>query len=275
MVCSRGRANDMPTRCTLTTCTGAQNHEKSKIGQAGYVEYKSGVWNYLGLSVGPVNPGSLRCQCGTLMSDPDHPHTCVHLSGARIGRHDICENAWYRGMQRTGMSVSKQPKNRHLQMQGSSPLPGSQGYGNRGDLLGVSLTRMVELDVTFVHTTGTAGRTQGAHKEAGKSVRIREGTKRKHHAKAGTSGYTYATLAHDTHGRLGDVAKEQIRILADEACCHSSVSRSTFIRNLKTELSVATVKGNTLVFQACISQLARKTGKAFQKGATCPHAEVG
>ena len=28
--------------------------------------------------------------------------------------------------------------------------------------------RMVELDVTFVHTTGTAGRTHGAHKEAGK-----------------------------------------------------------------------------------------------------------
>ena len=82
------------------------------------------------------------------------------------------------------------------------------------------------------------------------------------------SGYTYATLAHETHGRLGDEAKEQIRILADEACCHSSVNRSTFIRNLKTELSVATVKGDALVFQACISQLARKTGKAF-------HAEVG
>ena len=110
------------------------------------------------------------------------------------------------------MSVNKQPKNQHLQMQGDSPLPGSQGYWNRGDLLGISLTRMVELDVTFVHTTGTAGRTLGAHKEAGKSVRIREATKRKHHAKAGTSGYTYATLAHETHGRLGDEAKEQIRI---------------------------------------------------------------
>ena len=41
------------------------------------------------------------------------------------------------------------------------------------------------------------------------------------------------------------------------------------------ELSVATVKGNALVFQACISQLARKTGEAFRKGETCPHAEVG
>ena len=65
--------------------------------------------------------------------------------------------------------------------------------------------------MTFVHTTGTAGRTQGAHKEAGKSVRIREATKRKHHAKAGTSGYTYATLAHVTHGSSGDKAKAQIR----------------------------------------------------------------
>ena len=51
-------------------------------------QYESGVWNYLGVSVGPVNPGSLCCQCVTLMSDPDHPHTCVHLSGTRIGHRD-------------------------------------------------------------------------------------------------------------------------------------------------------------------------------------------
>ena len=175
-------------------------------------------------------------------------------------------------MQRAGMSVSKQPKNQHLQAQGHTPLPGSLGYGNWGDLLGASPTRMVELGVTFVHTTGMAGRTQGAHKEAGKRVKIREAPKRKHHAKAGASGYMYTTLAHETHGHLGDEAKEQMRTLADEACSHTSVQRSVIARNLKTELSVATVKGNALVFQSCIFQLARKTGKAFQKGATCPHA---
>ena len=129
---------------------------------------------------------------------------------------------------------------------------------------------MVELDITFVHTTGTAGRIQGAHKEAGKSVKIREATKRKHHAKAGTSGHTHAMLAHETRGYLGYEAKEQIRMLADEACSHSSVQRSAFVRNLKTELSVATMKGNALVFQACIRQLARKTGKAFQKSGIMP-----
>ena len=74
---------------------------------------------------------------------------------------------------------------------------------------------------------------------------------------------------------MGDEAKEQIRMLADEACSHSSVLRSAFVRNLKTALSVATVKGSAFVFQACICQLARKTGKYCQKGATCPHAEVG
>ena len=119
---------------------------------------------------------------------------------------------------------------------------------------------MVELDVNFVHTTGTAGRTQDAHKEAGKSIRIREDTNRRHHAKAGTSGYKYASLAHETHGRLGDEAKEHIRIFADEACGHSSVNRSTFVRNLKRELCIATFKDSALVFQACISQVARKTG---------------
>ena len=52
-------------------------------------QYKSGVWNHLGLSVDPVNPGSLRCECGSSMSDPNHPRTCVHLDSARIGSHDI------------------------------------------------------------------------------------------------------------------------------------------------------------------------------------------
>ena len=78
-------------------------------------QYKPDVGNYLGLSVGPVNLGSLRCQCWTLLSDPDHPQTCVHLGGANIGRHDTYKSAWYRGMQHAGMSVSKQPKNQHLQ----------------------------------------------------------------------------------------------------------------------------------------------------------------
>ena len=64
-------------------------------------------------------------------------------------------------------------------------------------------------------------------------------------------------------------------MLVDEACSHSSVQRLAFVRNLKTKLSIATVKSNALGFQACICQLAQKTGKAVQEGATCPHAEVG
>ena len=105
------------------------------------------------------------------------------------------------------MSVSKQPKRRLLQIQGRTPLPGAHRYGNRRAPPGVSLTRMVELDVTFAHTTGTARRTQRAHKEAGKGSKIREVTERMHHAKAGTTGCTYAALAHETHHRLGDEAK--------------------------------------------------------------------
>ena len=120
----------------------------------------------------------------------------------------------------------------------------------------MSRTIMVELDVTFVHTTGMAGRTQGGNKEAGPSVSIRETSKRRHRVKEGTLGYAYATLAHETHGRLGDEAKEHIRMLADEACSRSSVQRSAVVRNLKTELSVATFKGNAVVFQSYICRLA-------------------
>ena len=156
-------------------------------------------------------------------------------------------------MQRAGMSVRRQPKNRHLRSQGHTPLSGTQDTATGETSLECPPPRMVELDVTFVHTTGRAGRIQGAHKEAGKSDKIREATKRQHHAKAGCA---YAVLAHETHGHLGDEAKEPIRMLPDEACSRSSVQRSAFARNLKTELSVATVRGNAVLFQACVCQLA-------------------
>ena len=110
----------------------------------------------------------------------------------------------------------------------------------------------------------------GGAQGGSKSVKIREDSKGKHHAKAGTLGYTYATLAPETHGRLGDEAKEEIRMLSDEACSHSLVQRSALVRSLKTELSVVTVKGNALVFQSCICQMARKTGKALKKRGNMP-----
>lgn len=78
--------------------------------------------------------------------------------------------------------------------------------------------------MAFVHTTGRTGRSQGAHKEAGKSVKLREARKRRHRAKEGTSGYSCTALAHETHGRLGDEAKEQTRMLADDIYSHSSVN---------------------------------------------------
>ena len=62
---------------------------------------------------------------------------------------------------------------------------------------------------------------------------------------------------------------------AAEACSHGALDRSAFVTNLKTEVSVVTVKGNALVFHASACQLARKTGQAVQKGASCPDAEVG
>ena len=95
--------------------------------------------------------------------------------------------------------MNKQPKNRHFQDQ--ALLPGEKGCGNKGDLLGVSLTLMVELDVTFDLSTGRTGRAQGAHKGTGECVKQRQKAKGRHHAKAGTAGYTFATLAHETPER--------------------------------------------------------------------------
>ena len=45
-----------------------------------------------------------------------------------------------------------------------------------------------------------------------------------------------------------------------------------------TSLSIRVLlcaEGCAFLFQSCIGQLAQKTGKAFQQGATCPHAKSG
>ena len=103
---------------------------------------------------------------------------------------------------------------------------------------------MVELDVTFIHTMGTAGSTRGAQKQAKVSRSMnstRDGT-------MGSWGHqgTYMQQLHmrptdDSGTRLAfpnrHEAKEQIRILANEARCHSTVNRTMFIRNLKTAVS--------------------------------------
>ena len=55
-----------------------------------------------------------------------------------------------------------------------------------------------------------------------------------------SSGVTYATLAQETrgHDRWEDEAQEQIRMLADEACSHTSVQRAAVFRNLKLSLAL-------------------------------------
>ena len=128
------------------------------------------------------------------------------------------------------MSVSKQPKNRQLQKQEHTPQPGSQGYGDRGDPLGVSLSRMLELGVTFTHTTGTAGRTQGTHKKQARGSGFvkppREIIMRRQEHRGANMLPLRLRLAEGW-------GSKQIRLLGDEACSYSSVSVSAFVRNLK------------------------------------------
>lgn len=76
-------------------------------------------------------------------------------------------HAWCRGMQRAGMSATKQSRNHH--MQEKAPLRGEKGYANRGDLLGVLMARRVELDVPLF----SALESRGGRKERRKQQMIR------------------------------------------------------------------------------------------------------
>lgn len=143
------------------------------------------------------------------MSHPDRLHTCARCRNGLSQK--FCGIAW---MLRAGMSVSKQPKNGNLKTQTQAPLPGNQGYCSSGASL-VSLTGMVKLEQTIFHTTGTIDRSQGAHKDAG-------------------------TIHFEAVKKFVVVCVHISRQSSPrwEACSHSSVNRSTFVGNLKTEFIV-------------------------------------
>ena len=59
-------------------------------------------------------------------------------------------------------------------------------------------------------------------------------------------------------------------MLADEACSHTSVQRSEFVRNLKIELSASTVRGNALSVPIMHLPAGPKDGQGISKRGSMP-----
>lgn len=70
------------------------------------------------------------------------------------------------------------------------------------------------------------------------------GRPRSHHTTVGSLGHSFTTLAQRCAWTFGFESKEQMTMMADEACSQGSVDRAAFVRSLKTELRVALAKGN-------------------------------
>ena len=131
----------------------------------------------------------------------------------------------------------------------------------------MSLTRMVELDVTFVLTTGKMGRTKGAREGTGERCQGAGEGQKQIPCEIRHAWVHFCHIGTRDARALGFGSQGTDQMMADAACRHgSAVDRSAFVRNMKTELGVAAVKGGALVFHVCTCQLARVMGRALQKG---------
>ena len=197
---------------------------------------------------------------------------CPKLAHKRTSRHNLLQRTWCRVANRAGLATSIEPLDRHLAAEAAQP--GSQGYGNRGDILFVDLLDLQVGDVSVVHPAGaTELQARKSHKVAGASAAARDAEKRaKHTAHAG--GYTFVPLSVESYGRMGEPAMAFLRLLADKAAAAGRVDRGAFIRNAQCELSVALCRGNALVFQGCYGCLAKASGSSWSPGAERCSAEV-
>jgi hypothetical protein len=141
----------------------------------------------------------------------------------------------------------------------------------RGDILFVFPDEMVLADVTVCHPAASKYRT-GAAQGPGRAAAVREKAKCKLYETMDPYGYAFSPLVTEAFGRHGEGAMHLLNRLGDVAE-GAGVHRRTYIRTALRELSVATVKGNGVMFRAARMPLARACGRDFRSGCVRPCAD--
>ena len=134
------------------------------------------------------------------------------------------------------------------------------GHGNRVFVLDCVITHPAA--VSYVQE---ASRTDGA------AAKRAEGRKtRQIQAFGAGSSFEFVPLACESYGRLGAAATRFLGELGDVVEASGRGSKAIFMRNVRTEISVALCRGNARMYYSTLSMVAQRVGRGFQPGCEVP-----
>jgi hypothetical protein len=179
-------------------------------------------------------------------------------------RHDLLLGAWHRIAHRAGVATAVEPAMERLQAgTGRASLEHS-------DLLVVLPDEgLVVTDVSVVHSAANSFFQQAAH-TAGAAAFVMDAAKsHKYGGSRQVAGGSFTPLSMESYGRLGWLAMQLLRTLADAAASSatagSDITTSTFVTGALCELSVALVKGKEVVYRDALHVYATAGGTAARR----------
>ena len=111
-------------------------------------------------------------------------------------------------------------------------------------------------------TTGSAA--AGAERRKRQQVR----------AFADGSAFEFTPLACESYGRLGLEASRFLSELGDIVESSGRGSKAAFVRNARTELSVALCRGNSRMYYSSLSLVAQRVGRGCRPGCVVPSEDL-
>jgi hypothetical protein len=224
----------------------------------------------LGLGV-PSRVPVPMCTCGeSRAAAADHAMACRMNAGWATLRHNLIVSTVRRALSAVGHANSAEPPYHN-----AIPVSDERGAAagqRRGDVLFVSREdgRVTILDCVVTHPAA-ASYVSKAAREAGSAAEQAEKRKRQQIREFGEgSAFEFVPLACESYGRLGKEASLFISALGDTVESSGRGSKAAFVRNVRTELSVALCRGNARMYYATLGRVAQRVGRGCRPGCEVP-----
>ena len=208
----------------------------------------------------------LPCTCtGGDACMPDHAMVCKACSDESNQRHNYLASAWREAIRRAGCACSAEPYYARLRNRFAS-ISGAEA-ARRGDFVAVMPGgTLVVGDATVTHAQA-ASYVRAAAVTTGSAAAAAEKRKRDGLAAIVTSaGYEFWPLATESHGLHGKSSRAFVNKLGTIAASRGDISKSAFVRSVYKALSIALVRGQSIMYDASLERVVRAAGQSFEQG---------
>ena len=81
-----------------------------------------------------------------------------------------------------------------------------------------------------------------------------------------SAGYEFWPLATESHGLHGKSSRVFVNKLGTIAASRGDISKSAFVRSVYKALSIALVRGQSIMYDASLERVVRAAGQSFEQG---------